>query len=200
MNILAHLYLSFDDPHLMVGNFMGDHVRNRDLLHFHPKIQKGVQLHWAIDAYTDSHEIVHQSKARLRPAYKKYSAVLVDLFYDHFLSKNWALYHHQPLPQFANNFYFLMDQHHQSMPASVQHMMPYLKRYNWLVGYGNFDGMQQVLNGMSRRAKFQSNMEKSLQDLQQHYSAFEEEFDAFLPEIIRFAKDWLEKESRAPLT
>jgi acyl carrier protein phosphodiesterase len=191
MNILAHLYLSFEDPHLMIGNFIGDHVRNRDLVHFHPQIQKGVQLHWAIDAFTDSHNIVHQSKERLRPTYKKYSAVLVDLFYDHFLSKNWEQYHHQPLDAFAQAFYFLMDQHHHNMPASVQHMMPYMKRYNWLVGYGHFEGMQQVLNGMSRRAKFQSNMEKSLHDLQHSYTDFEQEFADFFPELIGFVNDWL---------
>ena len=32
MNTLAHLYLSGDDPDLLLGNFIGDSVRGDDFL------------------------------------------------------------------------------------------------------------------------------------------------------------------------
>jgi acyl carrier protein phosphodiesterase len=175
----------------MVGNFIADHVRKRDLVQFAPNIQTGVQLHWAIDQFTDAHNIVLESKQRLRPIYKKYSPVLVDLFYDHFLSKNWLQYHHQPLPAFAQNFYALMDQHHNNMPASVQYMMPFMKRYDWLVAYGVLEGMQKVLEGMGKRAQFQSHMEQALPSLVADYEAYAHEFEGFFPELIHFVKAWL---------
>lgn len=175
----------------MVGNFIADHIRKRDLERFEPGIQTGVRLHWEIDQFTDSHPVVFESKRRLRPHYKKYSPVLIDLFYDHFLSKNWRHYHPQPLPEFAQAFYNLMDSHHKTMPATVQYMLPYMKRYDWLVAYGFFEGMQKVLEGMGRRAQFESHMEKSLTHLQADYLLYEQEFAAFFPDLTHFVQEWL---------
>src|SRR5436190_842749 len=87
MNFLAHLYLSGDDADVMTGNFIGDFVRGRNLAEqFGEKIARGIELHRAIDAFTDHHSVVKQSKTRLRPKYGHYSGVIVDIFYDHFLA------------------------------------------------------------------------------------------------------------------
>src|SRR5690349_12341831 len=94
MNFLAHIFLSGDDPEIMVGNFIGDFVKGRNLDdRFSSGIVKGIELHRAIDEYTDSHPVVAQSKNRLRPKYRHYAPVIVDVFYDHFLAKNWKNYH-----------------------------------------------------------------------------------------------------------
>ncbi|MEQ8424061.1 MAG: DUF479 domain-containing protein, partial [Cyclobacteriaceae bacterium] len=90
MNFLAHIYLSGDNAQLMIGNFIGDFVKGKNLsARYNPDVVLGIELHRAIDEYTDSHDVVQKSKVRLRPKYRHYSGVIVDMFYDHFLAKNW---------------------------------------------------------------------------------------------------------------
>ena len=105
MNFLAHIYLSGNNEKLMVGNFIGDFVKGNQLDSFEKEIKQGVQLHRAIDQYTDSHIVVSQSKDKLREKYRHYSGVIVDVYYDHFLSKNWSHYHAQDLKGFTEEFY-----------------------------------------------------------------------------------------------
>ncbi|MEJ0028951.1 MAG: hypothetical protein WDO15_00545 [Bacteroidota bacterium] len=89
MNFLAHLSLSDNEPKLMLGNFMGDFVKGRNLASkFEPLIVSGIELHRAIDHFTDTHKVVQQSKKRLDGKYGHYSGVIVDVFFDHFLSVN----------------------------------------------------------------------------------------------------------------
>ena len=102
MNFLAHLYLSGDNEQIIVGNFIGDFVKGRNALQtFDPTIALGIELHRAIDQFTDTHPVVRSSKDRLRPKYRHYAGVIVDIFYDHFLARKWNDYHKTPLPEFA---------------------------------------------------------------------------------------------------
>ena len=191
MNFLAHLYLSGDDPQMMVGNFIGDFVKGRDLKEqFGEGIAKGVELHRAIDEFTDRHPIVKQSKTRLFPSYRHYSAVIVDIYYDHFLAAGWKNYSAEPLDQFARRAYRLINDQHDLLPDQVKHMLQYMERGNWLLNYAQIEGIQRALTGMSRRASFESKMEQSVNELRAHYSDFESEFKLFFPELEKFAIEW----------
>ncbi len=140
MNFLAHIYLSNDDPKIMVGNFIGDFVKGRNFSQqYEPAIAKGIELHRLIDDYTDRHPVVHQSKLKLREKYRHYAAVIVDIFYDHFLSKNWNDYHSIPLALFAQATYETIASHQSVLPITVKGMLPYMIKDKWLFNYGNFD-------------------------------------------------------------
>lgn len=136
MNFLAHLYLSGDDPEIMVGNFIGDFVRGRNMHEqFQQNIAIGIELHREIDEFTDSHLVVMESKKRLRPKYRHYAPVIVDVFYDHFLAIHWPIWHPQSLPDFATYAYSQLEKHEAVLPERVLQMMPYMIRGNWLVNY-----------------------------------------------------------------
>ena len=177
MNFLAHVYLSGNNPKLLVGNFIGDFVKGKNALeNFEEEIVRGIELHRSIDAFTDKHPTVSKSKDRLREKYRHYSGVIVDVFYDHFLGKNWKDYHPQPLDTFASNVYKIIDNHYTILPAEVKNMFPYMKRGNWLVGYSFVEGIHRALSGMASRTTFVSKMEQASGDLVTHYDAFEQEF------------------------
>src|SRR5690606_40140603 len=89
MNFLAHIYLSFDDNEITIGNFIADIIRGNKYTHLPSRIQKGIILHRAIDTFTDAHPTVRKSTKRLHENYGHYSGVIVDICYDHFLAKNW---------------------------------------------------------------------------------------------------------------
>lgn len=188
MNFLAHIYLSFGDDEIAIGNFIADSIRGNKIDHLPDRIQKGVILHREIDTYTDSHSIPKISSKRLHKNYSHYSRVIVDIYYDHFLAKNWKSYSDTPLKVFVNDFYDLLENNYTILPNGVQRMMPYMISDNWLYNYSKMEGIDRVLNGMNRRTKNKSKMNFAILDLEEHYTDFEREFTDFFNELITFSK------------
>jgi len=192
MNFLAHLYLSGDDPQIKTGNFIGDFVKGKNLAdRFGKDIAKGIVLHREIDWFTDRHPIVKQSKDRLRGKYRHYSGVIVDVFYDHFLAKNWKRYSTKLLPEFADECYSIIQQQQAILPEEVNYMLPYMIKGNWLVNYSKIEGIYRALSGMARRTRFESKMEEATGDMEKNFAEFENEFFLFFPSLSSFAADWL---------
>ena len=195
MNFLAHLYLSGDQPKIMVGNFIADFVKGRNVRErYEPPIALGIELHREIDFFTDQHPVVAQSKNRLRAKYRHYSAVIVDVFYDHFLANQWDKFHEQLLPDFADQAYDTLTNHLSISPEGVKFMLPYMIKGNWLVNYARLEGIHRALTGMSRRTPYESKMDEAIVDLKNHYLEFENEFHQFFPDLKSFAIEWLKKE------
>jgi acyl carrier protein phosphodiesterase len=193
VNYLAHLYLSGNDRPLRLGNFIADHLKGLSIKKFEADIQRGIRLHHAIDAYTDSHPVVAESKARLQPIFRKYAPVIVDVFYDHFLARNWQNYHPTPLPDYAQSIYTELYEHYNLLPERAQGMLPYMVKYDWLTNYAMLGGIQRVMNGMSRRTRFDSGMEKAPALLDLYQIEFEDEFNRFFPDLQAHVAQFLEK-------
>ncbi len=191
MNFLAHLYLSGTSEKIMVGNFIGDFVKGRNTLKtFDPEIARGIELHRAIDLYTDTHPIVAVSKQRLRPRYRHYAGVIVDVFYDHFLARNWSTYHPDALPDFAQRAYQVIKTYSPVLPDRVRYMLPYMVRDNWLVSYARKEGIGQALSGMARRTRFDSKLDEATAELYAYDEAFASEFAQFFPDLRKHCAPW----------
>ena len=188
MNFLAHIYLSFGDDEITLGNFMADHIRGNQYKHLPEKIQKGILLHREIDTFTDSHPLAKQSSKRLHKNYSHYSRVIVDIFYDHFLAKNWNDYSNMPLEKYVEGFYDLLEDNYELLPIGTKRMIPYMIAENWLLNYANLAGISRVLKGMNRRTHNKSKMNFAILDLEEHYTDFENEFTAFFEELITFSR------------
>lgn len=186
MNFLSHLYLSGESEGLIIGNFIADSIKGSAFNTFPEEIQKGIILHRKIDTFTDAHPIVEISKNRLRPKYKKYASVIVDIYYDHYLAINWNTYSETSLKDYTQNVYSLIEKHKHTFPIKSQLFTKYMFEYDILSAYAHLEGIERVLNGMSRRASFVSNMEHSIHDLKEHYPLFENEFKEFFPELQKF--------------
>ena len=189
MNFLAHLYLSGDDEEIKFGNFIGDAVKGNQFMQYNEQIRKGVMLHRLIDHYTDHHPIVEQSKSRLRSKYHKYSSVIVDMVYDHYLAANWHDYSPIPLKSYVQTAYFVALKRYFILPAHIKKILPFMIYSNWLASYANLDEMQKRFEGMSKRAKFESGMQYVIADIKTDYSLYETEFKNFFPDIIHFVKN-----------
>lgn len=189
MNFLAHIFLSFNDEEISIGNFIADSIRGNRYGHFPERIQQGIILHRAIDTFTDAHPTHKQSSKRLHPSQGHYSRVVVDVYYDHFLAKNWNRYSEVELEHFAAEFYSLLKSRYPILPEPTRHFMPYMIRDNWLYNYATVDGIDKVLNGLYRRTGKKSNMNKAVLDLQLHYDLFEAEFTLFFEDLIIFSRE-----------
>jgi acyl carrier protein phosphodiesterase len=186
MNFLAHAYLARNSEPLMVGNFIADFVKGNQISYFDQDILQGILMHRKIDDFTDNHLIFKRSRKRIITKYRHYSGVIIDLFYDHFLAKNWDNYTSVPLRDFADRIYNVMQNHIDILPPKARHMLPYMIKYNWLVNYGTLDGIDQSLKGLSRRTNHDSGMEYAVQDLVEQYGEFDLDFSEFFPDIMEF--------------
>ena len=193
MNFLAHIYLSFDDPEITLGNFIADSIRGRHYLKYPEPLQKGILLHRAIDTFTDTHPIPKQSSKRLHANYSHYSRVIIDIYYDHFLARNWADYSGVPLPDYTEMFYRLLEENLHLMPEAVQRMAPYMIADDWLLSYRELSGIGRVLKGMNRRTGLKSGMDRAVFELEEYYESFESEFISFFDELIIFSRDKLNR-------
>lgn len=188
MNFLAHIYLSFENDEITIGNFIADSIRGNKFKHLPKNIQKGITLHRHIDTFTDAHKTVRKSTKKLHENYGHYSGVIVDIFYDHFLAKNWSTYSDTPLDEFVDSFYDLLEDNYLILPENTKRMMPYMIADNWILSYASLTGISKVLDGMNRRTKNRSKMNFAIVDLKEHYNEFEKEFTSFFEELTTFAK------------
>ncbi|HUH25254.1 MAG TPA: acyl carrier protein phosphodiesterase [Flavobacterium sp.] len=186
---MAHIYLSGSNPRVQIGNFMGDGIRGKDYRHFHPDIQMGVLLHRSIDSFTDFHPIFRQSKYRIVPKFNHFSGILIDMFYDHFLAKEWSLYHHEPLDIFCQRFYQELQNHYEELNLKTRNLLPYLLKQNWLERYANLTDLQQILKQMDSRFSFHSHMNEAVEDLYEHYDEFQREFHLFFKDLMIHAEN-----------
>lgn len=188
MNFLAHLYLSFQNKELLIGNFIADAVKGKNYKHYNKGIKHGILLHRQIDSFTDTHATVKTSMHRLNERYKHYDGVIIDIFYDHFLAKNWHTYSAIPLDIYATSVYGLLTKKAEIFPEKIQYILPYMIEYNWLKSYATLEGMERILNGMNKRTQGKSKMNLAIIDLKEHYTSFENDFNLFFPELIFFVK------------
>jgi acyl carrier protein phosphodiesterase len=80
-----------------------------------------------------------------------------------------------------------------SFPDRPAFMLPYMISNNWLCAYKTIEGIDSVMRGMARRAKYDSGMERSGEVLKLHYNEFEKDFRLFFPELKRSVHEFLER-------
>jgi acyl carrier protein phosphodiesterase len=187
MNFLAHIYLSGDNDLIKIGNFMADGIRGKHFESYPLEIQKGIILHRAIDTFTDANPIFRQSTKKLHENYHHYAGVIVDVFYDHFLAKNWTKYSDEKLDDFVERFYQSLQDNTALLSERTKGMMPYMIKQNWLVSYQTIEGINQILTQMDYRTKNESKMRFATNELSEFYSEFETEFTDFFKELILFS-------------
>lgn len=188
MNFLAHIYLSGTNQRIQIGNFMGDGIRGKDYKHYHTDIQLGVLLHRSIDSFTDFHPIFRQSKHRLVPKFNHFSGIIIDMFYDHFLAKEWNMYHHEDLEVFTQRFYRSLENHKDELNLKTRDLLPYLVNQNWLERYAHLTDLQQILKQMDQRFPLKSNMNEAVEDLYANYEEFQREFHLFFKDLMVHAE------------
>ena len=187
MNYLAHFYLSNNDKNLIIGNYIADDVKGKAFLNYPEDIQKGILLHRKIDEFTDSHPIVTHSKDIIRDHQKKYTPVVMDVFYDYFLAKNWKKDSEVNLLDFTTDIYKTLFKNINHLPLTSKARLPFMAKSNWLYNYRKIEGINRALTGLSKRSNYPNNMHQASIILQEKETDLNQDFELFFPEIIKFA-------------
>ena len=189
MSFLAHIYLSGDNDQVKIGNFIGDWIKGNDFKKYPADIQKGILMHRSIDSFTDNHSIVRLSKGRLNEKYHKYSGVIIDIFYDHFLAVDWNIFSDASLTEFTNDLNNCLTAYMNFLPASIQEFIPRFMQNRWIESYATPEGIEKVLEGMSRNTSLPDKTIDAIEILKTHYPEFRKEFYDYFPQLIEYIED-----------
>ena len=188
MNFLAHAFLSFDDPDFLTGNMISDFVKGKKKFDYPFSIQKGIELHRAIDEFTDFHPVTAKAKEFFRPDYRLYSGPFIDIVFDHFLALDDAQFlENKGLKNFTETTYLRLKNNAFYFPLRFQKMFPYMQSQNWLYGYRFKEGINKSFGGLVRRASYLSEAETAFKIFNENYDRLQEFYSAFFPELKEFA-------------
>lgn len=129
--------------------------------------------------------MVLNSIRRIHHSQEKYSGVVVDILYDHFLAANFSDYSAIPLQDFSQKIYNVLQSNRETLPEGVHYFLPFMIERNWLLNYATIDGIGRALTGLSKRVKYENKMHEAVLDLQAHYSGLESDFKVFFPELMK---------------
>ncbi|MCU1729915.1 ACP phosphodiesterase [Pseudomonas sp. 7P_10.2_Bac1] len=186
MNYLAHLHLGGQRPEELLGSLYGDFVKGRLQGQYSPTIESAIQLHRSIDVFTDSHPLVDQSLSRFTRTRRRYAGIVLDVFFDHCLARDWSQYADGPLERFTSTFYaLLVTQRH--LPKRLASIAPHMAAHDWLGSYQDFGVLEQVFQGIARRLSQPEELAGAMHDLRALYGPLSEDFSAFYPQLQAFA-------------
>lgn len=192
MNYLAHALLAGPQPASRLGGMLGDFVKGPlDSLapHFPPDVLAGIALHRRIDTYADGHAAFRASRQRVSTSRRRFSGVMVDMFYDHFLARLWADYCTQPLEAFTEKTYALLIANESLLPPRLAHALPHMHAEDWLASYRSVEAIGEALDRMSaHRLRRANRLAGAVEELRGGYAAFEEDFRTFFADATEFAE------------
>lgn len=189
LNYLAHSYLSYQKTDLIIGNFIADSIRGNQFEGLTDGIIDGIRLHRKIDTFTDSHPIYLTSKHRFSKDFDKYSGVLMDIIYDHYLAKNFDQYSHLCLQQHADGIYEILKNNHDVLPEHAKRFYGYMTERNILFHYSNINGIETVLTHLSNRIRNRFELQLAIPILEANYQEIEEEFTIFFDDLQAYCKE-----------
>lgn len=190
MNYLAHLHLGGQRPGQLLGSLYGDFVKGRLQGQFPAEIEDAITLHRQIDVFTDRHGLVDIALSRFSLTRRRYAGIVLDVFFDHCLARDWALYADSSLPVFTADVYRVLAAEPQ-LPERLARIAPYMAADDWLGSYREFSVLDQVLRGISRRLSRPEELAAAMQELEHLYEPLSEDFRLFYPELQRFAAQHL---------
>jgi acyl carrier protein phosphodiesterase len=201
MNWLAHILLSEPNVENRLGNLLGDLVKGKDLDRLNCNLRRGVDRHYAIDKFTDNHPTVRASKQRIDREYGRFAGILIDVFYDHLLVKNWDLYSDIFFADFTIEIYNSFQNYPGEIPQAAKEVIEQMINGDWLSSYRDLAGVEQALARIDVR--IQARMGDSIKlvnaipILEREQNNLDRDFKIFFPELQSHLSNWQYSKSQA---
>lgn len=191
MNHLAHAWLAGGDDELRLGGVMGDFVRGQPDPALPAGVIAGIRLHRAVDTYTDAHPQVLAAKALLPPPYRRYGGILLDMWFDHCLARDFARWSTQPLDEFSAALRGLLQRSDALLPPALRRFRGYMEARSLPARYADPAVLGEALEGIGQRLSRVNPLDTALPVLQALERPLQAHFEVFLPELWAFAQSWI---------
>lgn len=186
MNYLAHFHLAAGDEGLIIGGLLGDYVKGPLTGQHPPDWEQGIVLHRKIDAYSDHHRLRQLAQQWLPQHFRRYSGILFDVLFDHYLSLHWREFHHQSLNDFSADIYQVFAGN-RLLPEAARHQMAVFEEHNILVNYQNWETVEAALKRIGQRLQRANPLAQAADELWLHNNKLESVFLEFYPELLLYA-------------
>ena len=192
MNHLAHFKLAAATPDLLTGNVLADVVKGRLVGRYPAPVERGIKLHRAIDAFTDSHPVVLASHRRFDPRYRRYGGIITDIVFDHFLALEWQRFDSRPLDDFCEtSLRQVLASSHLLSPPAIDRMQRMLKHQS-MQGYTQTAFIDRSFVYLATRLTRDNPLHLAYSQFEEQNAALKQDFDTFFPALEQFARSWLE--------
>jgi len=189
VNFLAHFHLAWPDPGLIAGGLEGDYYKGPLCGHMARDLEAGVRLHRAVDAFTDDHPEVRALRARFPRDLRRYAGILIDLGFDHYLSRHWQRYSDLSLPAFNREVHLALAAQAPRLSPAAQRMRLRMQEHDLLNRYLDWDlipASAERIGSRLRRGNPLTGIGPSLAPLR---PAMESAFLAFYPDLLAFSAE-----------
>ncbi len=177
----------------MVGNLLPDFAKNISEKDYAAEVMEGVRLHRFIDAYTDTHPIVRQSKKRISSHRRRFSPILVDIFYDHFLALHWDKYSTAPLLDSTQTYYAHLLKADMPLPTRLSESIQRMPKIELLYSYRTLEGIAHAVDRVATRIRFKNNLYGGVEELENNFTALEADFHPFFEQLQEAVKTYQER-------
>jgi acyl carrier protein phosphodiesterase len=201
MNLLAHAYLARRSDEWIVGAILGDFIKGSVPDGYPPVIQQSVRLHRRIDSFTDAHPIPRESRQLVHASRRRYAGIMIDIFYDHFLARQWSVFSPLPLPTFTQRIYRALQSQAIFLPTTLHAVLPRLIAHDRLASYLDINAVHATLHVTGQRFRRPVDLGAGVADLLGNYLELERHFQEYFPTLSRFTDeqitDWMTTNSDA---
>jgi acyl carrier protein phosphodiesterase len=194
VNHLAHTLLAGSEEALQLGGMLGDFVHGAPDPALYPaRVIEGIRLHRAIDVYTDAHAEVLAAKAQLPPPYRRYAGILLDMWFDHCLARDFSRWSDQPLALRSAALRGLLRREQPRLPPGLRRFSAYMEQNDLPAAYADRAVLGQALAGIGQRLSRANPLASALPVLAEREAVLQQHFEAFFPQLQAFAREWVEQ-------
>jgi acyl carrier protein phosphodiesterase len=183
MEILLNAHFSCHNPETMVGSFLGGNYVNNHNNKFAPNIEHGQLISFSIDEFIENHPVCQKSLDLLSPRARKYNRIILRLYYDHLLAKNWDKYSDVDYNTFCNEILSVLKTQNHFFPYKPKRVANRIIKKNLVSKLGTINGLNEYVQDMTRYNSYNSSITESIGDLVKNYDSFNKDFETIFPEM-----------------
>jgi len=187
MNHLAHAWLAAPDADLMLGSLIADFLRGALDPALPRGVRIGVALHRSVDTFTDAHPQVVAARALFEPPYRRYAGILLDVWFDHLLARDWARHADGSLHAFSREVQALLAARAAELPPRMHGFARYMRTHDLPERYREIAMIDDVLRGLSQRLSRDNPLADAVPVIEARAQPLERHFAAFFPDLVAHA-------------
>jgi acyl carrier protein phosphodiesterase len=189
MNHLAHLVVAGDGDDWRRGAVLGDFWRGAIPAAWPPALRASVRLHRRVDRFVDAR--LGPARARFEPPWRRYAGIVLDVWFDHLLAREFEDLAREPLAAFAARVAPALAQGEPDWPLAARLYMDRLARDAGagLVAYQSLDHVEQVYARIAQRLARENPVADALDAVLPLAPALARDFAALWPGLVAFGAE-----------
>lgn len=189
MNYLAHSTLAESSDEARLGSLLGDFSKGLEPERLTPAMRFALEEHRAVDRWFDALPEIRAERLAYPKQLRRFSGILTDVFFDHFLVRRWQDLTEEPLPDVTSSLYRALQEHANILPPRLRSIAPSMIEHDWLGSYGDVRNIERALHGIERRMRRDTRIVEGLEVLERRGDEIEALVLRVFPMVVRFTRD-----------